>query len=127
MPLFNVPKVKEHNFKISPEMKTVIDSGLMSESQIKKFAEFPELLEEELENELAHPSYEGVETDIFNAVYTNNPNKFFSVVARVGVDPTMLDRIRYKLINKQDFNRRKDLPLLKRIENVKSVFNVFKY
>lgn len=127
MPLFNVPKVKEHNFKISPEMKTVIDSGLMSESQIKKFAEFPELLEEELENELAHPSYESVETDIFNAVYTNNPNKFFSVVARVGVDPTMLDRIRYKLINKQDFNRRKDLPLLKRIENVKSVFNVFKY
>lgn len=127
MALFELPKVKEHEFKISAEMRAVIDSKLLDESQVKKFSEFPELLDIEIENEIANPDISNLERDIFDAVYTNNPNKFFSCVSRVGVRHDLLARIYNWLIAKEDFSPKKDLPLLKRIEGAKSVFNIFDY
>lgn len=127
MALFQLPKVKKHEFRITADMKAVIDSKLLDASQVKKFSDFPELLEVEIDNEIAHPSIENLEKDIFDAVYTNNPNKFMRCVARVGVKKDLLERIYNWLIAKPDFNPKKDLPLLKRIEGAKSVFNIFDY
>lgn len=105
----------------------VIDRGLLDVSQVKKFSDFPELLEEELENESLHPDISVLEKDIFDAVYTNDYHKFFRCVARVGVRKDLLARIYNWLIAKDDFNPKKDLPLLKRIEGASSVFNIFDY
>lgn len=127
MPLFTLPCRKERMFKISSEMQLVLDNHLMDESQVKKFSDFPELLDEEVENEIAHPDISNLEKDIFDAVYRNDYHKFFRCVARVGVRADLLSRIYNWLIAKEDFNPKKDLPLLKRIEGAKSVFNIFDY
>lgn len=127
MALFELPKVKRHEFKITQDMREAIDSGLMTESQVKKFSEFPELYEEELENERIHPSIEVFEKDIFDAVYMNDYVKFFRCVSRVGVRADLLARIYNWLIAKEDFNPKKDMQLLRRVEGAKSVFNIFEY
>lgn len=127
MALFEIPKVKEHKFTINADMKAVIDAGLLDESQVKKFSDFPDLLDVEIENEIAHPDISNLEKDIFDAVYNNDPNKFMRCVARVGVKQDLLDRIYNWLISKEDFNPKRDLQLLKRIEGAKSVFNIFDY
>lgn len=127
MALFEIPKVKEHEFIINTDMKAVIDAGLLDESQVKKFSDFPDLLDVEIENEIAHPDISNLEKDIFDAVYNNDPNKFMRCVARVGVKQDLLSRIYNWLISKEDFNPKRDLQLLKRIEGAKSVFNIFDY
>lgn len=127
MPLFVMPQKKERKFPISREMKIVIDSGLIDESQVKKFAEFPELLEMEVENEQTYPDISVLEKDIFDAVLRNDYHKFFRCVARVGARADLLPRIYNWLIAKEDFDVKRDLPLLKRIEGAKSVFNIFDY
>lgn len=127
MPLFELPRRKERVFKISDRMQIVLDDGIMDESQVKKFSDFPELLDEEVENEIAHPDISNLEKDIFDAVYRNDFHKFFRCIVRVGVRADLLSRIYNWLIAKEDFNPKKDLPLLKRIEGAKSVFNIFDY
>lgn len=127
MPLFELPKKKKHEFVFSADMNVVLKSGLLDESQVKKFAEFPDLLEIEIQNEFEHPDISNLEKDIFDAVYRNDYQKFFRCVAKVGVRSDLLARIYNWLITKEDFNPKKDLPLLKRIEGAKSVFNIFDY
>lgn len=127
MPLFELPRRREHKFNISKDMKAVIDAGLMDESQVKKFDRFPDLLGVELESEMAYPDISNLERDIFDAVYRNDYHKFFRCVSRVGVRDDLLARIYNWLIAKDDFDVKKDLPLLKRIEGAKSVFNIFDY
>lgn len=127
MPLFELPKKKERKFPISSDMKLVIDSGLLDESQVRKFADFPELLEQEVENEQHYPDISVLERDIFDAVLCNDYHKFLRCVVRVGARSDLLPRIYNWLIAKEDFDVKRDLPLLKRIEGAKSVFNIFDY
>lgn len=127
MPLFNIPKMSEKNFTISRDMQIVIDSGLLPESQVKKFAGFPELFDLEVENEQRFPDVSVLEKDIFAAVMDNDYRKFFSCVARVGYREDLLPRIYNWMISKEGFNPKRDLPILKRIEGAKSVFNIFDY
>ena len=127
MPLFTLPVKKRHTFVISPEMKVVIDSKLMDESQVKKFDRFPDLLAIEIDNELEHPDISNLEKDIFDAVYRNDYNKFFRCVSKVGARPDLLSRVYNWLISKDDFDPKKDMQLLKRLEGAKSIFNVFEY
>lgn len=127
MPLFKLPQKAERTFKFTPEMQKLVDAGIMDASQVKKFDGFPDLLAEEVDNELAHPDISNLERDIFDAVYNNDPQKFFRCVVRVGVRPDLLERIYNWLLAKPDFNVKKDLPLLRRIEGAKSVFNIFDY
>lgn len=127
MPLFELPRYHERKFVISEDMKAVIASGIMDESQVKKFDMHPELLHVEVDNEIEHPDISNLEKDIFDAVYRNNYHKFFRCVARVGVRSDLLARIYNWLIAKEDFDVKKDLPLLRRIEGAKSVFNIFDY
>lgn len=127
MPLFELPRKKPRKFVISKDMQSVIDSGIMDESQVKKFDQFPELLEIEVENEIAHPDISNLEKDIFDAVYRNDYHKFFRCVSKVGARSDLLARIYNWLIAKDDFDPKKDLPLLKRVEGAKSVFNIFDF
>ena len=139
MPLFEMPRPKKREFKFSSDMQTILDRKIMDESQLRKFSEFPELLEEELENlfpsarllrlenELAHPNVDTLRNDIMDAVYTNNPQKFFYCVAKVGVRSNLRDAIYGWLVGKEDFNVKRDLPLLKRLERSASIFNIFDY
>lgn len=127
MPLFVLPKKKERKFPISSDMKLVIDSGLLDESQVRKFADFPELLGQEVENEQHYPDISVLEKDIFDAVLRNDYHKFLRCVVRVGARADLLPRIYNWLIAKEDFDVKRDLPLLKRIEGAKSVFNIFDY
>lgn len=127
MPLFTIPKLKEHTFTISDSMRVVIDAGTLDESQVKKFSDFPELLDEEIENENQFPDVSNYEKDIFDAVYTNDYHKFFRCVAKVGVRKDLLERVYNWLIAKEDFNPKKDLSLLRRIEGAKSIFSIFDF
>lgn len=127
MPLFELPRPKKREFKFSPDMQTILNRKVMDESQLRKFSDFPELLEEELENELAHPNVELLKNDIMDAVYSNNPQKFFHCVAKVGVSSNLRDVLYGWLIGKEDFNVKRDLPLLRRLENSSSIFSIFDY
>lgn len=127
MPLFELPKPKVHTFKFNDEMKLVLERGIMDESQLRKFSDFPELLGEEMENELAHPEVVSLKNDIMDAVYSNNPQKFFHCVAKVGVRSDLRDIIYGWLVGKEDFNPKRDLPLLRRLERAKTIFNIFDY
>lgn len=126
MPLFTMPTTQEREFNLTSDMKIVVDSGKLPEEQVRKFADFPELLDEELNNEDRCPSIESIEKDIFDAVYVNDYHKFFRCVAKTGVDETLLPRIYNWLVNKPDFGK-KDMQLLRRLEGARSVFNIFEY
>jgi len=113
--------------KVTGKVKTVkVTKGVLDESQVKKFCNFPELLLVELDNEESHPDIANLEKDIFDAVFNNDYIKFFNCAMRVGFDKTILSRLYNWLLNKDDFKKR-DLALLKRIEGAKSVFNIFDY
>ena len=48
--------------------------------QVKKFAEYPHLVEKELLNEAREPEMENVIKDLFNALHERNPKKLLKVL-----------------------------------------------
>ena len=48
--------------------------------QVKKFAEYPQLIEPELMNEARQPEMENVIKDLFNALHERNPKKLLKVL-----------------------------------------------
>ena len=111
MALFEIPKYVTHEFVVTKEMQTIIDMGNLDESQIKKFDKFPELVDEELENDCRCPDPGALDEDIFDAVYGNDPYKFMQCVSKVGADNGILDRVFVWLLTKKTAPSQEELKL----------------
>ena len=52
----------------------------LPEDQVRKFVQFPELLEAELENEIREPEIENALKDVFDALHDHNTPKLLKVL-----------------------------------------------
>lgn len=72
------PKVVEEKIEFSQVMKMA--TQFLPEEQVRKFYQFPELLEKELENEAREPEMENTLKDLFNALHEHNTPKLLKVL-----------------------------------------------
>ena len=72
------PKVVEEKVEFSQVMKMA--TQFLPEEQVRKFYQFPELLEKELENEAREPEIENTLKDLFNALHEHNTPKLLKVL-----------------------------------------------
>ena len=72
------PKVVEEKVEFSQVMKMA--TQFLPEEQVRKFYQFPDLLEKELENEAREPEIENTLKDLFNALHEHNTPKLLKVL-----------------------------------------------
>lgn len=76
--LIKVVRPREVELPLTQLQKMAAD--FLPLEQVKKFAEYPQLIEPELMNEARHPEMENVIKDLFNALHERNPKKLLKVL-----------------------------------------------
>ncbi len=79
--------------------------------QVKKFSDFPHLIEQELLNEARQPEMENVIKDLFNALHERNPQKLLRVLQ--GDKKKIFYAYRKQLMTKDRLTEREAQALLK--------------
>lgn len=104
-------KIKVHKEVERPlsELQKIATDFLPLE-QVKKFADFPHLVEKELLNEAREPEMENIIKDLFNALHERNPQKLLKVLQ--GDKKRIFYAYRKQLMNKEKLTEREAKALL---------------
>ena len=104
-------KVKAHKKVERPlsELQKIATDFLPLE-QVKKFADYPHLVEKELLNEAREPEMENIIKDLFNALHERNPQKLLKVLQ--GDKKRIFYAYRKQLMNKEKLTEREAKALL---------------
>lgn len=76
--LIKIERPREVELPLTPLQK--IATEFLPLEQVKKFADYPHLVEKELLNEAREPEMENVIKDLFNALHERNPKKLLKVL-----------------------------------------------
>ncbi len=76
--LIKIVRPREDELPLTQLQKMATD--FLPLEQVKKFAEYPQLIEPELMNEARQPEMENVIKDLFNALHERNPKKLLKVL-----------------------------------------------
>ncbi len=76
--LIKIERPREVELPLTPLQKMATE--FLPLEQVKKFADYPHLVEKELLNEAREPEMENVIKDLFNALHERNPKKLLKVL-----------------------------------------------
>lgn len=104
-------KVKAHTKVERPlsELQKIATDFLPLE-QVKKFADYPHLVEKELLNEAREPEMENIIKDLFDALHERNPKKLLKVLQ--GDKKRIFYAYRKQLMDKEKLTEREAKALL---------------
>lgn len=108
-----LPREQRQNksYTLTAAMRSAV--SVLPEEQVTKFAQFPHLLQAELENEIRCPDYDLAIKDLYVALREGNLEKALSIVRRIEADETRIkESLKYALLSKREKLTKREVLIL---------------